>query len=165
MFLERIFRTADNFRLQEALPVLLQSFGEVGEDAWEGLAHLATSPISWLTRPHPTLAAKGRGKMGSYVIPQDLWRELVPESFLRDALGYNVEADANGGSGTVEPGVAEMASASMSSGVISAPPLPPSCFPFIISKSSEKVSLILSSLGMNEQTATHLHSSYRLGRG
>ena len=89
--------------------------------------------------------------MGSYVIPQGLWRELVPESFLRDALNYNVEADPNGSSGSVGPGVAEMASTMMNSGVISETPLPPSYFPFIIPKSSEKVSLILSCLGMNEQ--------------
>ena len=33
--------------------------------------------------------------------------------------------------------------------MISETPLPPSCFPFIIPKSSEKVRLILSCLGMN----------------
>ena len=149
MFLEQIFSTAEDFRLEEALPVLMQSFAELRQDAWEGLAHLATSPIPQLTRTDPTLAAKGLGKMGSYVIPRGLWRELVPESFLRDALSYNVEADPNGGSGSVGPGVAEMAFTLMNSGVISE--TPPSCFPFIIPKSSEKVSLILSSLGMNER--------------
>ena len=49
------------------------------------------------------------------------------------------------------PGVAEMASTLMSSGVIGETPLLPSCFPFIIPKSSEQVSLILSCLGMNER--------------
>ena len=151
MLLERIFSTAEDFRLEEALPVLLQSFAALQKDAWEGLAHLATSPIPQLTRSDPTLAAKRLGKMGSYVIPQDLWRELVPESFLRDALSYDVEADPNGGSGLVGPGVAEMASALMKSGVISETPLPPSCIPFIIPQSSEKVSLILSCLGMIER--------------
>ena len=48
------------------------------------------------------------------------------------------------------PGVAEMASTLMHSGVISRTPLPPLCFPFIILKNSEKVSLILFCLGMNE---------------
>ena len=151
MFLERIFSTAEDFRLEEALPVLLQSFVDMREDAWEGLAHLATSPIPQLTRTDPTLAARGLGKMGSYVIPQGLWWELVPESLLGDALNYNVEADPNGGARSVGPGVAEMASTLLTSGVISATPLPPSCFPFIIPKSSEKVSLILSCLGMNER--------------
>ena len=113
MFLEWIFSTAEDFRLEEALPILLQSFAELREDAWEGLAHLATSPIPQLTRIDPTLVAKGLGKMGSYVIPQGLWRELVPESFLRDALHYNVEADPNGGSGSVGPRVAETASTLM----------------------------------------------------
>ena len=91
--------------------------------------------------------------MGSYVVPQGLWRELVPESFSRDALNYNVEADPNGGSGSVGPGVVErgVVSTLMNSGVISETPLPPSRFPFIIPKSSEKVSLILSCLGMNER--------------
>ena len=37
------------------------------------------------------------------------------------------------------------------SGVISATPLPPSCLLFIIPKSSEKVCLILSCLGMNDR--------------
>ena len=151
MFLKRVFNMAKDFRLEEALPILLQSFTELREDAWEGLAHLATSPIPQMARCDPTLAAKGLGKMGSYVVPQELWRELVPESFLQDTLEYDVEADPNGGSGTVGPGVAEMASTLLSSRVISATPLPPSCFPFIIPKSSEKVSLIMSCLGMNEQ--------------
>ena len=108
MFLERTFSTAQDFRLEEALPVLLQSFTELREDAWDGLAHLATSPITQMARSDPTIAAKGLGKMGSYVIPQGLWRELVPESFLQDALEYDVESDPNGGSGTVGIGVAEM---------------------------------------------------------
>ena len=151
MFLERIFSMAEDLRLEEVLPVLLQSFIKLREDVWEGLAHLATCPIPQLTRSDPTLAAKGLGKMGSYVIHQNLWRELDPESFLRDALGYNVEAHPNGGSGTVGPRVAEMASTLMSSGVISETPLLPSYFPFIITKNSEKVSLILSCLGTNER--------------
>ena len=144
MFLEGIFSTAEDFRLEEVLPVLLRSFTELREGAWEGLAHVATSPITQMARCDPTLAAKGLGKRGSYGIPQAHWEELVPESFLRDALAYDVEADPNGRSGTVGPGVADMASTRLSSGVISATPLPPSCFPFIIPKSSEKVSLILS---------------------
>ena len=69
MFLERIFSTAEDFRLEEALPVLLQSFTELREDAWEGLAHLATSHIPQMTCSDPTLAAKGLGKMGSYDTP------------------------------------------------------------------------------------------------
>ena len=70
---------------------------------------------------------------------------------MQDALEYDVESDPNGGSGTVGTGVAEMTATLLGSGVISATPLPPSCFPFIIPKSSEKVSLILSCLGMNER--------------
>ena len=134
MFLERMFNTAEDFRLEDALPVLLRTFTELREDAWEGLAHLATSPIPQMARSDPTLVAKGLGKMGSYGIPQELWRKLVPESYLRDALQYDVEADPNGGSGTVGLGVADMACMLLNSVVISATPLPPSCFPFIIPK-------------------------------
>ena len=36
MFLERNCSTAEDFRLEEALPVLLQSLAELREDAWEG---------------------------------------------------------------------------------------------------------------------------------
>ena len=151
MFLERSFSTAEDFRFGEALPILLQSFAELQEDAWEGLVHLATSPIPQMARSDPGLAAKGLGKMGSYVIPQRLWQQLVPESFLGDALSYDVEADPEGSCGTVGAGVAEMASTLLNSGVLSATPLPPPCFPFIIPESSEKVSLILSYLGMNER--------------
>ena len=102
-------------------------------------------------RTDPTPAAKGLGKMGSYVIPQGLYKELVPKSSLRDALSYHVEADPHGGSGSVGLGVAEMASTTLNSRVISETLLPPSCFPFIIPKSSEKVSLILSCLGTNKR--------------
>ena len=93
MFLERIFSTVEDFKLGEALLVSLQSFAELQEDAWEGLAHLATSPVPQMARSDPGLAVKGLGKMGSYVIPQRLWQQLVPESFLEDALSYDVEAD------------------------------------------------------------------------
>ena len=72
MFVERMFSTAEDFRLEEALPVLLQSFAELREDAWERLAHLATCPIPQMARFDPTLDAKGLGKMGSYIIPQEL---------------------------------------------------------------------------------------------
>ena len=145
--LDHIFITTEDFKVEEAIPVLLHSFVELREDVWEGSPHLATSPIPQLTRTDPTLAAKGLGKMGFYVILQGLWRELVPECFLRGALNYNVEAHPNGGSGLV----AEMASTLMNSGVISETPLPPSCFPFIIPKSSKKVNLIVSCLGMSER--------------
>ena len=129
----------------------MQIFADLQEDAWEGLAHLATSPRSQMARSDPGLAAKGLGKMGSYVIPQRLWQQLVPESFLEDALSYDVEANREGGCGTVGAGVAEMVSTLLNSRVLSATPLPPTCFPFIIPKSSKKVSLILSCLGMNER--------------
>ena len=49
-----------------------------------------------------------------------------------------------------------MGSTLLSSWVISATPLPPSCFPFIIHKSSENVSLIVSCLGMNERISDPL---------
>ena len=78
IFSERIFSTAEDFRPEEALAVPLQSFAKLREDVWEGLVHLATPPIPQLTCGDPTLAAKGLGKMGSYVIPQGLWREFVP---------------------------------------------------------------------------------------
>ena len=104
-----------------------------------------------MAHPDPGLAAKGLGTMGSYVIPQQLWQQIVLESFLGDALSYDVEAHLEGGCGTVGAGVAEMASTLPTSGMLSATPLPLSCFPFIIPKSSEKVSLILSCLGMNER--------------
>ena len=95
--------------------MLLKSFVEPREDAWEGLAHMATSPIPQVTRTDATLAARGLGKMGSYVIPQGLWRELVPAFFLGDAVIYNVEADPNGGAGSMGPGVAETASTLLTS--------------------------------------------------
>ena len=61
-------------------------------------------------------------------------------------MEYDVKSDPNGGSRTVGSGVAEMMATQRGWGVITAMPLPPSCFPFIIPKSSEKVSLIPSCL-------------------
>ena len=141
----------EDSRPGEALPVLLQNFADLWEDALGGLAHLATSPILHMARSHIAVAWKGLGTMGSYVIPQDLWQDLVPESFLGDALSYDVEADPEGGCGTVGVGVAQMASPLQMFWVISTSALPSSCFAFIIFKSSKKVSLILSRLGMNER--------------
>ena len=81
MFLERIFSTAEDFKLEEALRVLLQSFTELPEDAWEGLAHLATSPIPHMARSDPTLTAKGLGKMGSYFIARPSGGNWGPSPF------------------------------------------------------------------------------------
>ena len=126
------------------------ALGELGEGVWDSLLHLSTLPIPVLMRTDPSSAAKGLGRLGAYEMPADLWHRVVPPDFVERAMQYNVEADPEGGAGRIGPGVEPIVATLKEAQVLQPDTSLPSVFPFIIPKSSAKVSLILSCVGMNE---------------
>ena len=146
----RLFSTAEDWRLELAMETWVGALGELGEEIWDSLLHLTTSPIPVLMRTDPSLAAKGLGRLGAYEIPADLWHRIVPPDFVERAMQYNVEEDREGGAGKIGPGVEPIVATLDEAQVLKPDTSPPSVFPFIIPKSSAKVSLILSCVGMSE---------------
>ena len=154
LFVDRVFRVAEDFALGSALDVICLALCEFAEPAWEALLHLNTSPKPSLAAVVPEVVQRGLGAVGSYRIPDGLWREAVPADFLESAAGYDVERDPQGGAGWVSGLVGQFFAAVEHLGIFRELPdgTTPSVFPFIIPKSSRKVSLILSCVGLNEES-------------
>ena len=150
LLVTRLFSTAEDWRLEGFMETWVGALGELEEGVWDCLLHLTTSPIPVLMRTDPSLAAKGLGRLGAYEIPAHLWHRVVPPDFVEQAMQYNVEADPEGGAGKIGPGVEPIVATLEEVQVLKPDTPPPSVFPFIIPKSSAKVSLILSCVGMNE---------------
>ena len=150
LLVTRLFATAEDWRLEGAMGTWVDALGELEEGVWDSLLHLTTSPSPVLMRTDPSLAAKGLGRLGAYDIPAELWHRVVPPDFVDRAMQYNVETDPEGGAGKIGPGVEPILETLKEARVLQPDTSPPSVFPFIIPKSSAKVSLILSSVGMNE---------------
>ena len=159
LFVDRLFRVAEDFALVSALDVICLALCEFAEAAWEALLHLNTSPKPSLAAVVPKVVQRGLGAVGSYPIPDDLWREVVPADFLEAAEAYDVERDPQGGAGRVSGLVGQFFSAVGNLGIFRELPAgtAPSVFPFIIPKSSRKVSLILSCVGLNEESMDPPH--------
>ena len=159
LFVDRIFRVAEDFALVSALDVICLALCEFAEAAWEALLHLNTSPKPSLAAVVPEVVQRGLGAVGSYPIPDGLWREVVPADFLEAAEGYDVEQDPQGGAGRVSGLVDQFFSAVEHLGIFRELPdgTAPSVFPFIIPKSSRKVSLKLSCVGLNEESPDPPH--------
>ena len=150
LLVTRLFATAEDWRLEGAMGTWVDALGELEEWVWDSLLHLTTSPIPVLMRTDPSLAAKGLGRLGAYEIPAELWHRVVPPDFVDRAMQYNVETDPEGGAGKIGPGVEPILETLKEARVLQPDASPPSVFPFIIPKSSAKVSFILSCVGMNE---------------
>ena len=159
LFVDRLFRVAEDFALVSALDVICLAMCEFAEAAWEALLYLNTSPKPSLAAVVPEVVQRGLGTVGSYPIPDDLWREVVPADFLEAAEAYDVEEDAQGGAGRVSGLVGQFFSAVGHLGIFRELPAgtAPSAYPFIIPKSSRKVSLILSCVGLNEESPDPPH--------
>ena len=159
LFVDRVFRVAEDFALVSALDVICLALCEFAEAAWEALLHLNTLPKPSLVAVVPEVVQRGLGAVGSYPIPDSLWREVVPADFLEAAAGYDVEQDPQGGAGRVSGMVGQFFSAVEHLGIFRELPdgTAPSVFPFIIPKLSRKVSLILSCVGLNEESPDPPH--------
>ena len=95
---------------------------------------------------------KGLGPIGDLPLPQDLSDYVVPEFYRGGLRDFSVEESWEDGDRVVK-GASRLVSwkaeclvcALRGAGVYQVPPdpLPPTCYPFVIPKSLEKVSLIL----------------------
>ena len=159
LFVDRVFWVAEDFALGSALDVIFLALCEFAEPAWEALLHLNTSPKPSLAAVVPEVVQRGPGAVGSYRIPDSLWREVVPADFLESAAGNDVERDPQGGAGRVSGLVGRFFAAVERLGIFRElrDGTTPSVFPFIIPMSSRKVSLILSCVGLNEESPDPPH--------
>ena len=98
--------------------------------------------------------------MGSHIIPQDIWDQTVPPDFYRQGLrDFDVEAPWVDARGNDRPGAPPSVSDEVTKFVAVlkrqwllydlSEDQPPTCWPFIIPKTSEKVSLVLSCVKQN----------------
>ena len=150
LLVTRLFSNAEDWRLEGAMATWVDALGELEEGVWDSHLHLTTSPIPVLMRTDLSFAAKGLGRLGAYEIPVALRHRVVPPDFVERALQYNVEVDPEGGAGRIGTGV-EPIVATLREAQVLQPDTPPlSVFAFVMPKSSAQVSLILSSVGMNE---------------
>ena len=109
---------------------------------------------------NPDILLNGLGPVGNHVITEDIWEQAVPPGFYgQGLLDFNVEAPWVDGRGNARPPPPPWVSDEVTKfvGVLKrqwllydlSEDLPPTCWPFIIPKTSEKVSLILSCVKQN----------------
>ena len=161
LWLNRVFDTAEDYRVLHALPKVLEALREMFPYTWRSYLHVSTSPVPRAVGDvDDAILDKGLGQIGDFPLPQDPWDSVVPE-FYRDGLrDFNVEESPEDGYRVVKGAsrwVSQQAERPVSApvgggGVPGAPgPTPPTCYLFVIPKSSEKVSLILSCVKQNKR--------------
>ena len=115
-------------------------------------------PQTVLQTPGPTVAARGLGDIGTYHISDALWDEVVgegvdveqlaaefaPEISPPPAVLHRRETDP-----LVEPMLRSLEDGGVVERVVEDPERPATCWPFIIPKSSEKVSVIFHLVDFN----------------
>ena len=74
LWLNRVFDTAEDFRLRGALPALLSALRALHPDAWEACLHINTSPIPrFMGGVEDAILDRGLGPIGTHQLPEDLW--------------------------------------------------------------------------------------------
>ena len=161
LWLNRVFDTAEDFRLRGALPALLSALRAFHPDSWEACLHVNTSPIPrFMGGVEDAILDRGLGPVGTHQLPADLWEAVVPPFYRGGLRDFDVEREwrdrervVRGASRWVSQQVQWILQALRGAGVYEEtadPPPPPTCYPFVIPKSSEKVSLILSCVKINK---------------
>ena len=94
LWLNRVFDTAEDFRLQGALPALLGALRKLHPDAWEACLHINTSPISrFMGGVEDAILDRGLGPIGSHQLPHDLWDAVVPPLYRGGLQDFDVERE------------------------------------------------------------------------
>ena len=92
LFVDRVFDTAQDFRLPSAARTLVMAVQGLRREDWRGLLHVTTSPIPRAGKVNPDILLNGLGPMGSHVIPEDIWEQAVPLGFYGQGLrDFDVE--------------------------------------------------------------------------
>ena len=81
MFIDRVFNTAEHFRLPTAVSMLVTALGRLKREGSRGLLHVTTSPTPRAGKVNPDILLNGLGPVGSHVIPQDIWDRTVLHEF------------------------------------------------------------------------------------
>ena len=81
LFFDRVFDTAEDFRLPTAASVLVNSLGRLKREDRRGLLHVTTSPTPRASKVNPDILMNGLGPVGSHVIPQYIRDRTVPHEF------------------------------------------------------------------------------------
>ena len=162
LWLNRVFDTAEDFRLRGALPALLRALRTLHPDSWEACLHVNTSPIPrFMGGVEDAILDRGLGPVGTHQLLADLWDAVIPPFYREGLRDFDVEREwqvgervIRGASRWVSQQVQRIVQALRGAGVYEEtadpPPPPPTCYPFVIPKSSEKVSLILSCVKINK---------------
>ena len=160
LFFDSAFDTVEDFRLSRAATALRDSLKGLCKEDWRGLVHVTTSPTPRAGRVRPDILRNGLGPVGCHEIPQDIWNSTVPDDFYGDGLrDFNVESGWTDDRGNCRPATPAWVSGEVEELVsvlkrdwllydLQGSPTP-TCWPFVIPESSEKVSLILSCVKQN----------------
>ena len=77
LFVDRVFDTAEDFRLPMAASILIKAVQGLKREDWRGLLHVTTPPTPRAGRVNPDILLNGLGPMGSHVIPQAISDQAV----------------------------------------------------------------------------------------
>ena len=159
LFLLRAFVTAEDFRLPETMSIFLRVLGELEPEGWASLMHVSTSPKPALHTPDPEVAAQGLGDIETYHISGALWDEVVGEGVNVERLASEFALEVSPSPAVlhrretdplVEPKLRFPEVGGVVERVLGDPGRPATCWPFIIPKSSEKVSVIFHLVDFND---------------
>ena len=121
-------------------------------ESWDALSHLSTSPVPQLGKVDPQLVGRGLGAVGNYEIFDELWHELAPVDFAASVARFSLPRNVY--SPTREDMVLPMVCWLLDAGLMNimdrGSPLRATCWPFIITKTTEKVSVIFNLVDLNE---------------
>ena len=93
LFVDRVFDTAEDFRLPSTAFNLVKAIEGLKREDWRALLHIATSPTPRAGKQDADVLLNGLGPVGSHVTPQDIWEQAVPlESYGRGLRDFDVEA-------------------------------------------------------------------------
>ena len=94
LWLNRVFDTAEDFRLRGALPALLRALRALHPDAWEACLHVNTSPIPrFMGGVEDAILDRGLGPIGTHQLPADLWDAVVPPFYRGGLQDFDVERE------------------------------------------------------------------------
>ena len=94
LWLNRVFDTAEDFRLRGALPALLRALRTLQPDSWEACLHVNTSPIPrFMGGVEDAILDRGLGPVGTQQLPPDLWEAVIPPFYREGLRDFDVERE------------------------------------------------------------------------